>query len=61
MKKRILLFALCVIFIYPLYYTKEVVDFFGKLHSIDNLKVDIEAGRIYEIMEKEMPDRNKEI
>lgn len=44
--------------IYPLYYTKEVVDFFGKLHCIDNIKVDIEAGRIYEIMEKQMPDRN---
>ena len=31
--------------IYPDYYTKSVVDFFGKLHSIDNIKKDIEQGR----------------
>lgn len=40
--------------IYPLYYTKEVVDFFGKLHSIDNIKVDIEAGRIYALIKDGM-------
>lgn len=32
--------------IYPDYYTKAVVDFFGRLHSIDNIEKDIEAGRI---------------
>lgn len=32
--------------IYPDYYTQAVVDFFGKLHSIDNIKNDIEQGRI---------------
>ncbi|MGN1131463.1 MAG: GNAT family N-acetyltransferase [Ruminococcus sp.] len=32
--------------IYPHYYTKDVVDFFGRLHSIDNIVKDIEAGRI---------------
>ena len=31
--------------IYPDYYTKSVVGFFGKLHSIDNIKKDIEQGR----------------
>lgn len=28
--------------IYPDYYTKAVMDFFGSLHSIDNIKKDIE-------------------
>ena len=32
--------------IYPDYYSQAVVDFFGKLHSIDNIKKDIEQGRI---------------
>ena len=32
--------------IYPHYYTKAVVDFFGRLHSIDNIIKDIEDGRI---------------
>lgn len=32
--------------IYPHYYTRAVVDFFGRLHSFDNIKLDIEAGRI---------------
>lgn len=32
--------------IYPDYYTKAVVDFFGRLHSIDNIVKDIKAGRI---------------
>lgn len=32
--------------IYPAYYTKAVVDFFDRLHSIDNIVKDIEAGRI---------------
>ncbi len=32
--------------IYPDYYTKAVVDFFGRLHSIDSIVKDIEAGRI---------------
>ena len=27
--------------IYPHYYTQAVVDFFGRLHSIDNIKKDI--------------------
>lgn len=32
--------------IYPDYYTKAVVDFFGRLHSTDNIVNDIEKGRI---------------
>ena len=32
--------------IYPHYYTQAVVDFFGRLHSFDNIKLDIEEGRI---------------
>lgn len=32
--------------IYPHYYTRAVVDFFGRLHSFENIKTDIEAGRI---------------
>ena len=32
--------------VYPYYYTQAVVDFFGRLHSIDNIKKDIAAGRI---------------
>lgn len=32
--------------IYPHYYTQAVVNFFGRLHSIDNIKHDIDAGRI---------------
>ena len=28
--------------IYPHYYTKAVVDFFGRLHSLDNITNDIE-------------------
>ena len=32
--------------IYPDYYTQAVVDFFGRLHSIDNIIKDIEQGRI---------------
>lgn len=32
--------------IYPDYYTQAVVDFFGRLHSIDNIIKDIEHKRI---------------
>ena len=32
--------------IFPHYYTQAVVDFFGRLHSIDNIKKDIMDGRI---------------
>ena len=32
--------------IYPHYYTQAVVNFFGRLHSIDNIKKDIVDGRI---------------
>jgi len=32
--------------IYPHYYTQAVVDFFGRLHSIDNITKDIAEGRI---------------
>lgn len=32
--------------IYPDYYTQAVVDFFGKLHSIENIINDIERNRI---------------
>lgn len=37
--------------IYPRYYTKAVVDFFGRLHSIENIKKDIEQGRIWVLVE----------
>lgn len=36
--------------IYPDYYTKAVVDFFGSLHSIDNIKKDIEEGRLFVLL-----------
>ena len=32
--------------IYPHFYTQAVVDFFGRLHSIDNIEKDIKDGRI---------------
>ena len=32
--------------VYPHYYTQAVVDFFGRLHSIDNITKDIEDGKI---------------
>ena len=32
--------------IYPHYYTQAVVDFFGRLHSLENITKDIEEGRI---------------
>ena len=32
--------------IYPHYYTQAVVDFFGRLHSIDNITKDIDEGNI---------------
>ena len=32
--------------IYPDYYTQAIVDYFGRLHSLDNIKSDIEQGRI---------------
>ncbi len=32
--------------VYPHYYTKAVVDFFGRLHSLENITKDIEEGRI---------------
>ncbi len=32
--------------IYPDYYTQAVVDFFGRLHSIDNIIKDIAEGKI---------------
>ncbi len=32
--------------IYPHFYTQAVVDFFGRLHSIDNITKDIENGKI---------------
>lgn len=35
--------------IYPHFYTQAVVDFFGRLHSIDNIKRDIGEGiRLYD-------------
>ena len=33
--------------VYPLYYTKAVVDFFSRLHSPDNIKSDIAKGDVY--------------
>lgn len=32
--------------IYPHYYARGVVDFFGRLHSIENIKKDIEEEKI---------------
>ena len=32
--------------IYPHFYTQAVVDFFGRLHSIDNIEKDIKDSRI---------------
>lgn len=32
--------------IYPDYYTQAVVEFFGRLHGLDNIKSDIAQGRI---------------
>lgn len=39
--------------IYPKYYIKEVVDFFERLHSIENIKSDIAEGRIYVLIKDE--------
>lgn len=36
--------------IYPDYYARTGVDFFGRLHSFDNIKIDIEQGRIYALV-----------
>lgn len=33
--------------IYPQYYTKEVVDFFGRLHGLEKIRNDIENGLVY--------------
>ena len=32
--------------IYPHYYTQAVVDFFGRLHSLENITKDIKSGKI---------------
>lgn len=32
--------------IYPKYYPKEVVDFFCQLHCLENIKKDVEEGRV---------------
>ncbi len=32
--------------IYPHYYTQAVVDFFGRLHSLENITRDIKAGKV---------------
>ena len=32
--------------IYPKYYPKEVVDFFSELHSFENIRKDVEDGRV---------------
>ena len=37
--------------VYPHYYTKAVVDFFGRLHSIENIKRDINSGKIDVLLE----------
>ena len=36
--------------IYPDYYARPAVDFFGRLHSIENIRTDIEQGRSYAIV-----------
>ena len=46
--------------IYPKYYPKEVVDFFSELHCLENIRKDMEDGRVgvvkidNEIMEKRL-------
>ena len=32
--------------IYPNYYPKEVVDFFSELHCMENIRKDVEDGRV---------------
>ena len=32
--------------IYPNYYPKEVVDFFSRLHCVENIEKDVEKGRV---------------
>jgi len=32
--------------IYPKYYPKEVVDFFSELHCLENIRKDVEDGRV---------------
>lgn len=32
--------------VYPHYYTQEVVDFFGRLHSIENITRDVADGNV---------------
>ena len=32
--------------IYPKYYPKEVVDFFSELHCLENIRKDVEEGRV---------------
>ena len=32
--------------IYPHYYTQAVVDFFGRIHSLENIKKDIDRGLV---------------
>ena len=46
--------------IYPKYYPQEVVDFFCRLHSKENILKDIESGvvLVYEIMRKELSAAN---
>lgn len=39
--------------IYPKYYPKEVVSFFGELHNIDNIKKDIEAQAVWMLFDQE--------
>ena len=36
--------------IYPDYYARSAVDFFGRLHSIENIKTDIDSGRVYALV-----------
>ena len=33
--------------VYPKYYIKEVVEFFGRLHSLERIRADVEAGKVF--------------
>ena len=40
--------------IYPRYYPKEVVDFFCELHSLDNIREDIDNEKVYALFDNDV-------
>ena len=40
--------------IYPKYYPREVVDFFCELHSLDNIRKDIENENVYALYDNDV-------